>query len=105
MDKGCWYPLDKYLDDENRLSDIEAMIARGNHCSTASKESEKIIAKNILKEVVRSYLIPIPINFVKEIKGAQIIPIGLARQFTADEEGNPKGKHRVTQDLSFTPPF
>ena len=104
FDKGCWYPLENYLDEENRLSDIEAMIARGNHRSTASNESEKIITKNILKEVVRSYLVPIPIPFIKRLKGVQIIPIGLARQFTVDEEGNPKVKHRVTQDLSFTPP-
>ena len=101
---GCWYPLEQYLDDTSRKEDIDAMIVRGNHQSTASVESQKIIKKNIGKEVVRSYLVPIPIPFIQEIKGAQIIPIGLARQFTVDEDGNPKVKHRVTQDLSFTPP-
>ena len=39
IDKGCWYPLEKYLDEENRCSDIQAMIARGNCRSTASRES------------------------------------------------------------------
>lgn len=80
------------------------MIARGHHRSTASKESEKNIEKNIVKEVLRSYMIPIPIPFIREIQCVQIIPIGLVREFTGDEEGSPKVMHRVTQDLSFTSP-
>ena len=44
----------------------------------------------------------IPIGAVPLIPHAMVQPVGLAKQWTLDEEGNIKIKYRITQDLSYS---
>ena len=43
----------------------------------------------------------IPIELVPLIPNAMVQPVGLAKQWTLDEEGNRVVKYRITQDLSY----
>ena len=75
------------------------MLGRGNH---KSAQDEPAIVKQLLyKDVVHGFSMVIPIGAVPLIPNAMVQPVGLAKQWTLDEEGNRKIKYRITQDLSY----
>ena len=100
---GVTYPLE-HLPEHIRKEDLHFMIDRGNHQSATSKENEASLLKNYAKEVERGWMLPTTIESVNKIKGACVIPVGVATQFTIDEKGNRKFKRRTTHDASFPPP-
>ena len=53
------------------------------------------------QDVELGYGIPISIDCIKRMPGAQVYPIGYQNQLTIDEKGNVIPKKRVTHDLSF----
>ena len=59
---------------------------------------------NYTKEVKHGWMLPIPKHSLTKLKGAAVIPVGVATQFTIDDKGNRKVKKRTTHDASFPPP-
>ena len=46
-------------------------------------------------------MLPVALECVPKIKGASVIPVGVAPQFTIDANGDRKVKRRTTRDASF----
>ena len=102
--KGCEYNMINEPDEKTRLSDLLAMIERGNHKSSKSDENFPALQKAFDKEVKRGWLLPITVESLTKIKGLSIIPLGIATQFTVNESGDRVIKRRVTHDASFPAP-
>ena len=100
---GLDYPLTD-LPDKVLKEDVIAMIARGNHKSATAPEVAPALLKNYTKEVEHGWMLPVTLESVAKIKGAGVIPIGVAQQQTIDEKGNRQMKFRTTHDASFQPP-
>ena len=100
---GCSYPLEP-IDEETQKADLLHMMDRGNHHSALSPENAPSLHKNYKKEVDRGWMIPIPKEVVPELPGASVIPVGVATQWTIDDDGNRVIKRRTTHDASFRPP-
>ena len=101
--EGITYNIPE-IPEEDRISDLEAMITRGNHKSAKESENISTLLDNYEKEVRYGWMLPVTIESVKKIKGASVIPIGIAKQFTIDDKGKRKTKRRTTHDASFPPP-
>ena len=101
---GVWYPLKNEPDEITRMSDLEALIERGNHKSASTSDALERINKIYGKEIRKAWLIPFPIPFIPKIKGAAVIPCGLQKQKTVDKNGKIIDKYRLTHDLSFPGP-
>ena len=85
------------------MADLVAMIAPGNHKSSTKIPSEALI-KRYQKELDRGWLIPLPVDFLLELKHARAIPMGLAFQKTVNEQEDIIDKERLTHDMSFPAP-
>jgi len=99
---GCDYQLQPETDEETRLSDLQAMIARGNHKS--AKKHDATLVKAFTKEIQKGWLLPITVESLTKVKHLSIIPLGVAEQFSIDENGERITKRRVTHDASFPAP-
>ena len=67
------------------------MIKKGNHKSAEIPQiNAQTLQKNYTKEVERGWMLPIPKSCLKKLKGAAVIPVGVATQFTIDDKGNRK---------------
>ena len=80
LTEGCIYPLKKGQNEESRITDLKAMIARGNHKSALRPCAEIAFEKDVNREYRRSYMIPVPIKYLLELKGAGVIPVGVHDQ-------------------------
>ena len=101
---GCNYPMNHTQTPHEREVDLEFMMDYGNHKSALSPEGEAAVYKAYNKEVNRQWMIPIPVDSVKDLKDSGVIPIGCVVQHTIDGKGNRIIKRRVTHDATFEPP-
>ena len=100
LENGMPYVFTRELNPVTKLAELETLLARGNHKS--AKEFSDQVTKLLAKDVLHGFTIPIPTDAVRRIPGAAIQPLGLATQWTLDEEGKRIVKFRMTQDLSFS---
>ena len=63
------------------------MIKGGNHKSASNVENEPPFLKNYTKEVRHGWMLPVTIESLRKIKGAAVIPIGVAQQSSINEIG------------------
>jgi hypothetical protein len=56
----------------------------------------------LTKDVVHGFSMVIPVELVPLIPDAMVQPVGLAKEWTLDEDGNRIIKYRITQDLSYS---
>ena len=75
-------------------------IKKGNNNSASDEADLPFLIKNYDKEVDKGWMIPFLKSDIEKIKGAGVIPIGIAHQITMDENGNKIPKRRTTHDLS-----
>ena len=80
------------------------MISRGNHKLATSKEHADSLLQNYEKEVERWWMLPVTFECVTKIKGAGVITVVVASQFTIDDKRNRKIKLCTTHNASFPPP-
>ena len=81
------------------------MIKGGNHKSAESPMDNAAALKlNYAKEVKNGWMLPITIESLQKLKGAAVIPVGVASQFSIDNKGKQITKRRTTHDASFPPP-
>ena len=100
ISNGAEFPL-REIADADRIADVHANLARGNHKSAQSHEAKLI---DMLKEEVeRGWQLPLPQSAALMIKGCEVAPLGMVSQTTIDEKGNAKSKLRLTHDQSFNP--
>jgi hypothetical protein len=97
---GIDYPIEP-LDEEDRSAMLEKSIERGNHKSALSDEERPHVTKLMSQDVELGYGIPLTVDCISKIQGAEVYPVGCQNQQTIDEIGNVIPKKRVTHDLSF----
>jgi hypothetical protein len=86
--------------EETRMSDLIIAVKKGNNKSASDEKDLPILDKNYNKEVSKGWMIPFTKECITKIKGAGVIPIGLASQWTLDETGKKVPKRRTAHDLS-----
>jgi len=55
------------------------------------------------KDVCRGYVLPLSMDGIRNLQGAELAPLGVAKQFSINEKGEQVQKFRVTLDQSFSP--
>ena len=95
---GSNWPLDP-LDEERRLADFEAALARGNH--KGAQKKHELLEKLVEKDVVNGYSLPLPLGKLIRIPGTVLAPMNIAAQNTINELGQIIAKDRLTHDQSF----
>ena len=100
ISKGVQYNLED-ISEEERKTDLEYMLKRGNHKSASDPENEPTLIQNYKKEVLHGWMLPVTLECIPKIKGASVIPVGVAPQFTIDANGDRQVKRRTTHDASF----
>ncbi|KAI2497777.1 hypothetical protein MHU86_16719 [Fragilaria crotonensis] len=72
------------ISDSDRLADVRANLARGNHKSARGHEAKLI---SMLKdEASRGWQLPLPREAALEIKGCEVAPLGMVAQTSIDEK-------------------
>ena len=104
LSKGIEYPLITEQSDDERLSDLRAMVARGNHKSAQKPANLIALRKNIEKEIQHQYLIPTTVASIFKLKGATINPLGVSEQYSINTKGEKILKPRTCHDASFPAP-
>ncbi|KAL7525801.1 hypothetical protein ACHAXR_002849, partial [Thalassiosira sp. AJA248-18] len=97
---GIDYPVDS-LSQEECSSMLEKSIERGNHKSALDDEQRPHVTKLMNQDVELGYGIPLTVESLRSIPGAEVYPIGCQNQLTINEKGEVIPKKRVTHDLSF----
>ena len=87
------------LSEEDRLSDLQEALERGNH-KGATSQPKKLI-ELVVKDVEYGYALTLPLDRVKNIPGVCLAPMNIAPQNSIDEYGNIIPKDRLTHDQSF----
>ena len=100
---GASYPLHP-ISDEDRLSDIEYMLQRGNHKSALEADNKLALDKAFTKEVKHHWAIPILPASIPLIPGASVTPLGVATQWSINETNDRIIKRRPTHDCTFPGP-
>jgi hypothetical protein len=97
---GMPYRHSRKITETEREQEVLALLTRGNHKS--AQEEPEIVEQLSSKDVVHGFSMVMPTELVPLIPNAMVQPVGLAKQWTLDEKGNRKVKHRITQDLSYS---
>ena len=98
---GATFPLRK-ISAEERASDKDFMIARGNHKSVG--KNLDLVRELINDDVTHGYALPLPIDTALVLPNSSIAPIGVVEQETLNETGERIPKFRMTHDQSFPGP-
>ena len=99
---GMSYHSKVELTEAERTEELNNMLIRGNHKSVTA-ESERVSAL-LAKAVTHGFSICLPTDTIRLILGAAVQSLGIVAQVSLDEFDNPKIKHRLTQDLTFSIP-
>jgi hypothetical protein len=97
---GMPYRYSREITEDERETEVLAMLARGNHKS--AQDEPEIVEKLLSKDVVHGFSMVIPKALVPLIPHAMVQPVGLATQWTLDDQGKRVIKYRITQDLSYS---
>jgi hypothetical protein len=82
-----------------RENEVLALLERGNHKS--AQDDPEIVEQLLSKDVVHGFSMVMPVELVPLVTPHDMVqPVGLAKQWTLDEEGKRKIKCRITQDPS-----
>ena len=97
---GMGYEFETTLSEDERQTELAAMIQRGNHQSAVKHSTH--VAALLAKDVRHGFSLPCSPDLVTSIKQAMVQPCGVVEQFALTETGDRKLKRRLTQDLSFS---
>jgi hypothetical protein len=97
---GMPYRYSREITEKEREQEVLAMLVRGNHKS--AKDEPEIVEKLLTKDVVHGFSMVIPIELVPLIPNAMVQPVGLAKQWTLDDQAKRVIKYRITQDLTYS---
>jgi hypothetical protein len=87
------------LTNNERLHKMLANLQQGNHKSAQDKSDQ--VAKLLKKDLDHGFAWIIPKHLVPLIPQSMVQPLGLAKQWTMNKNGERIPKYRLTQDLSF----
>jgi hypothetical protein len=96
---GIDYPA-REIDEETRKEDLLNQLQKGNHKSALDPSAKEHVAKAMISDIELGYGIPITIECIKQLKHAEVYPVGLQHQQTINEHGKIIPKKRISHDLS-----
>ena len=97
IQKGYGYHLGP-IEEETQISDLDAMILRGNHKSSNSVLNSAALDKSISKDIDHGWALTLTIESLQKIKNAGVVPLGVAEQFSINEKLELNIKICVTHD-------
>ena len=98
--EGMEYHFDCDLTENERVEELQANLARGNHNSAKSRPEE--LATKINREVTYGFVLPVWLSTLAKIPKAMLQACGLVTQSTLSETGERTEKSRLTHDLFFS---
>ncbi|NER25769.1 MAG: hypothetical protein F6J96_34770 [Symploca sp. SIO1C2] len=100
FEKGFPFKVHRELSEEERETELTAILDRGNHSS--AKENIDRVRELLAKEVKHGFSFVVPKDLVRRIKGALVQPCGIVSQFSLNADGSRKKKLRLTHDMTFS---
>ena len=97
---GFEYHLTRELSEEERVAEMSAQLARGNHKSAT--ESEADVQLLLEGDVHHGFVMPVWESALLQVKGCLLQPGGMVRQLSLKADGTRKVKNRFTHDLSYS---
>jgi len=98
LTRGSLWPL-KPIADIERLQKNREFINRGNHKSAIKHMT--VLTDILEKEVQQGWMIPVPLDYIQEIPGSELAPVGIDdKQFKTLIDGSKLTKYRLTHDQS-----
>ncbi len=99
LTRGSLWPL-KPIADIERLQKNREFINRGNHKSAIKHMT--VLTDILEKEVQQGWMIPVPLDYIQEIPGSELAPVGIDdKQFKTLIDRSKLTKYRLTHDQSF----
>ena len=95
---GAEFPLVD-ISDADRLADVTATLARGNHKSARGHEAK--LLEMLKDEVRRGWQLPLPKEAALDLPHCEVAPLGMVSQTTIGADGSKETKLRLTHDQSF----
>ena len=83
---GFEYFLSRELSEEERTTELEAQLERGNHKSATENEDE--INSLLTGDVVHGFVLPFLASSIKKLKGVHLQPGGMVRQMSLKADGS-----------------
>merc|ERR1719148_252501 len=74
---GIDYPFTGPMSEEKRIKMLDENIKRGNHKSALKEEDMHHVTKLMRQDVELGYAVPISLECITKLKGAEVYPIGL----------------------------
>ena len=93
------YYFDPDLTEDERVEELNANLAQGNHKLAKSRPKE--LETKINREVNYGFALPIWASNIPKIPKAMLQACGLVTQLTLSETGERKEKSRLTHDLFY----
>ena len=97
--KGMEYIFKRDLTEDERMAELEANIARGNHASAKSQPKE--LERKVDREVTYGFALPVWLSAIPRIPRSLLQACGLVTQSSLSETGERIEKSRLTHDQSF----
>ena len=77
IEGGVNYPLED-IPEEEKKTDLEHMMKRGNHLSARRPiENFRKLKENYRTEVEKGWMLPLPARCLRKVRGAAVIPVGV----------------------------
>jgi hypothetical protein len=103
VDNGMSYPLCD-ITKEERTTNIDFMLERGNHKSAHMNTGEAALNKAFDNKVKYQWAIPIQPHCIKYIPGASVTSLGVATQWSINAQNEHIIKQQMTHDCTFPGP-
>ena len=83
-------------------ADLDFLHSYGNHKSASTDEGSTLAAALLHSDVKCERAIPLPVSYVNSIIGSELCPLGIAKQFTINHQGEIIEKNRACHDHTFS---
>jgi hypothetical protein len=97
---GMEYKFSLEITEDERVSKLTAMVARGNH--KLAEAASQVTAALFNKDVRHGFSFAFDPSVVPRMPHALVQPCGMVLQHTLQEDGSRVEKSHLTQDLSFS---
>lgn len=99
IQQGVRYPQDDLTEDK-RIQEVNEQLEKGNQKSALEEDALPIVTKAFADDIKKGYAIIVTKDCLKNLKDAEVYPLGMQHQATINERGEIIPKKRLTHNLS-----